>query len=227
MKNSWLASLPEESLRLLEPSLRQIALSAHQLIAEPGEIPDTVVFPITTVCSVVVTMEDGKSVESAAIGSEGFAPPAAALGYASRNARTVCQISGDAYAIDVARFREAVLHNRALREAAEEFVGSTMDALMQGAACGAAHTLSQRCARWLLTLHERIGSAKLKMTHQALADALGASRPRISEVLAQMQKERLVSLHRASLWVANPVALQLVACECYAAGRAQPEATAV
>jgi CRP-like cAMP-binding protein len=81
------------------------------------------------------------------------------------------------------------------------------------AACNAHHSLSERCARWLLRLHARLGPV-LPVTHAFLATVLGVRRAGISVTLESLQRAGLIRQRRGSIEVLDAVALRGYACSC-------------
>jgi hypothetical protein len=53
-----------------------------------------------------------------------------------------------------------------------------MNAVAQSAACNRLHLLEQRCARWLLSCHDRADGNTFPMTHEFAARASGLPRNR-------------------------------------------------
>lgn len=212
--NGWLGALPPSShARILEHA-HVVTLRAHQCVQELREEPAFVYFPTTAIFSVVVPMSGGKTVESIMIGREGYAPPFAGVSI-SNTARTVVDVPGEALAIPTAVFAVLIGSDPEIGAAQRMSVSATFDALMQGAACNAVHSVRERCARWLLSLADRTGSRDIAIIHQALAEVLGASRPRVTEILASLQNDGLIAIQRASLQITDPSGLRNAACECY------------
>lgn len=79
----------------------------------------------------------------------------------------------------------------------------------------AAHRIEQRCARWLLMLHDRLETDEFRLTHKALARLLGVRRATISEVASHLQRQGLVDYQRGLMTIVNRAGLEQAACECY------------
>jgi CRP-like cAMP-binding protein len=71
-KNCVLASLPADELKRLAPHLSPVTLKTNHTLHDPGQTVDTVYFLEEGICSVVVTMESGNTVEVGIIGRDGF-----------------------------------------------------------------------------------------------------------------------------------------------------------
>jgi Mn-dependent DtxR family transcriptional regulator len=86
---------------------------------------------------------------------------------------------------------------------------------MVSAACGGAHSLSERLARWLLTMQDRAKSNDVSLTQEFLADMLCVHRPTLTCGLRQMQCAGLVKLRRGGVTILDRAGLEDAACECY------------
>jgi CRP-like cAMP-binding protein len=60
--------------------------------------------------------------------------------------------------------------------------------IAQCAACNRAHTVDERCARWLLMTHDRAGESAFILTQDFLAQMLGVHRPTVSTAAGVLQK---------------------------------------
>jgi hypothetical protein len=81
------------------------------------------------------------------------------------------------------------------------------------ATCNVRHSLSQRCSRWLVTLHAHFGES-IPVTHAFLASLLGVRRAGVSVTLEMFQHQSLVRQHRGRINVINPSRLEEYACDC-------------
>ncbi len=52
--------------------------------------------------------------------------------------------------------------------------------ISQGVACNGAHSIQERCARWLLETHDRAGTDQFLLTQEFLSDMLGVRRPSVT-----------------------------------------------
>src|ERR1700721_1424248 len=86
---------------------------------------------------------------------------------------------------------------------------------MQSAGCNAKHELEQRLARWLLICADRAHSDTFKMSHEYLAEMLGASRPTVSTTAGLLKEAMLIEYNRGSIHILDVPGLEKKACECY------------
>lgn len=214
--NRWIHNLPPKSRsRILEaakPEHLRLRASVHDV----GEVSPFIYFPITAVFSMIVPLSDGKSVEANMVGSEGFVPVASTVLPFSSTTKTVVQVGGEALAVGAVDFARLVTSDDAIAQLRERYLAATFDCIMQSVACNAVHSVRERCARWLMALTSRTQSHDVNVIHQVLAETLGASRPRVTEILATLQGDGFLELQRATLRIVDVDGLRGAACECYA-----------
>jgi CRP-like cAMP-binding protein len=87
--------------------------------------------------------------------------------------------------------------------------------LVQSAACNAQHSLQRRCARWLLMTADRVLRRDFFVTHDALAQALGVTRPSLSVILQEFQRAGLIDYSRGNLRIVDLAGLAQRSCSCY------------
>jgi CRP-like cAMP-binding protein len=97
------------------------------------------------------------------------------------------------------------------------YAQATLSAVAQSAACNRLHMLEQRCARWLLTAHDRAGDDKFSMTHEFLAMMLGVRRAGVTLAAQslQIQSAGLITYNHGIMSVIDRKGLEAASCECY------------
>jgi len=85
----------------------------------------------------------------------------------------------------------------------------------QTAACNRAHTVDERCARWLLMTHDRVANTSFTLTQEFLAQMLGVHRPTVSIAAGMLQKAGMINYVRGQVTVLDRKALEEASCECY------------
>ena len=75
--------------------------------------------------------------------------------------------------------------------------------------------MEQRCARWLLMVHDRMPGDEFELTQDFLSQMLGVRRATVSETASQLQQAGLISYTRGRLTIIDRPALERIACECY------------
>src|SRR5207249_12099246 len=87
--------------------------------------------------------------------------------------------------------------------------------IFQVGACNLRHTMGERCARWLLMTHDRVGRATFAITQQFLAQMLGARRTTVGLALGLLKRAGLITYVRGRFEIRDRAGLEAVACPCY------------
>ena len=177
--------------------LEHIDLERGETLFEPGDPVEHVYFPCAgTIISLMIATANGHAVEVLSIGCEGAAGGVVSRGLLPAYTHAVAKIGGPSLRISVTRLQ-----------------------VLQLVACNALHALEARCARWLLTVEERLGSNELPITQEELAGSLGVQRSYASRVLQNLQAEGMIKMTRGRITIVDRDRLMQTCCECYAAVR--------
>lgn len=182
---------------------------------EPGDWIDHVHFIDSGIASSVAVLEDGRTVETVMIGTEGLTGAAAAIVPHRATTRNTAQVEGRSHRIDAGRLRLLCAERRGIREAIAAFTGVLQGELEQSAACNALHRAEQRFSKWLLRCHDRVEGDTFNLTQEYLASMLGSQRTTVNEAAQTLQKSGAIVYSRGRIRVLNRAALERVACECY------------
>src|SRR5919109_167440 len=86
--------------------------------------------------------------------------------------------------------------------------------LAQSALCNRFHTSEQRLARWLLLTAERAETNRLELTHEFVAQMVGAPRSAVTESASTLRRKRIIDYRRGVLTIRSRKRLHQFACEC-------------
>ena len=214
-ENHLLARLPAAERERLWPLLQPVRLGSKQVLERPGEPIEQVYFPLNGVCSSVSVMEDGATVEVATVGRDGLLGLSLFFGSETTPFQVFSQIPGDALRMSAEAFCEAVEAPGPLQDLVRRYAEARFTQTAQSAACNRLHPVEQRCARWLLMTHDRVGGAEFILTHEFLAAMLGVRRASVSAVAAVLQRAGLIRYQRGRMTIVNRQGLEAAACECY------------
>lgn len=215
-----LASLPAEDLRSLRPHLEAAALPRRQILLEAGAALTHAYFVETGVVALVTVFRSGTAAVSAVVGREGVIGIGALLGGEVEGGRYVVHVPGSALIMDASRFGAALRQLPRLRTACEAYASALLGQVLQNAACHSTHTVAERCARWLLMIHDRSNGDIFALTHKSLAEMLGVTGPKAASVTRTLQKAGMVRCSREGITVLDRARLEAAACECYRINRA-------
>jgi len=213
--NRLLATLPRETLAMLERDLTQVSLRQGVVCFDVGDQIDRVYFPATGMISLLIATKNGDVVEAGAIGRGGAAGLQSAFGARRSCTRATIQIPGIFTTISAVDFRRAAGNNGLLRDLASRYTEVVWAESQQTAACNAIHDGTQRLCRWLLQSADCIGSDHLPLTQEYLADMLGLRRTTVTLLAQELQERGAIRYSRGRIMILNRKALEASACECY------------
>jgi CRP-like cAMP-binding protein len=199
----------------MNDGLERFRLPLRASIYEPGDAVEYVYFPIDAVISVVTVMRDGGQIEVLTIGREGVAGARALLDATAVSQLTFCQVGGEAYRMKFERFAELCGGWIALRTLVRRYLSAQIDVMAQSIACNRLHYVNERCARWILMTHDRVGRDEFQLTHESLATMLGVRRAGVSVAAAKLQHAGAIRYSRGRFTVVDRHALERESCECY------------
>lgn len=205
---------PEERARLL-PLLAPVRLARGQRLHGVYEPITHVYFPLTAFVSLLVVLEDGRQIEVAAVGREGIVGLSLAMGATADMHLALVQVPGEALALTAEAFQAVLPGLPALHLLLTRYALLRFAQMAQSVACNAFHSLSERCARWLLEAYSRVGNPDLPLTQDFLAAMLGVHRPTVTAALGMLQQAGLIGTARGRIRILDPDRLREAACECY------------
>ena len=173
-------------------------------------------FPNDGLISLVVELNDGKSVEAGLLGSDGAAGMSAVLGMNRSPLREIVQVAGEGFRIRIGALREVLPCAPGLQVIFGRYAAGLAMQIAQTAACNRLHKVEQRLARWLLIAQDRVDSGIVPITHEFLATMLGTDRPSVTLAAGVLLKKEIIGYVRGSLKILNRKKLERFACECYA-----------
>jgi CRP-like cAMP-binding protein len=214
-RNRLLESLSPGAYQQLAPHLEDSALPRGAILVQPDQPLTRVYFPKSGLVSVIAVYSDGNTIEMAAVGREGCLGVQALLGAQTATARYIVQVPGTISRISVPRLREIMEESPEVRELAECYIVGFLNQVMVSGACNGAHSLNERLARWLLTMHDREKTNEVVLTQEFLAEMLCVHRPTLTMALRLFQTAGLVKLRRGGVSITDRAGLEEATCECY------------
>ena len=200
-------------VKLIE-QLEPVALQTGTLLGTPRAMSESSYFVESGIVSLVATTKNGGSVEVALVGREGVAGIADALGNQPLPYALVVQLPGLAYRVPKAVIREHILSCSSLHQLLMDYSQRVMHQLAQSALCNRFHTSEQRLARWLLLTAERADIKRFELTHEFVAQMVGAPRPVVSASASALRDKGMIDYRRRVLTIRNAAKLRRAACEC-------------
>lgn len=214
MPNSLLQLLPADDQARFLRDAELIALEQRSILIDSEEPIEHVYFPLAGIISQLTVLKDGDTVESAIIGNDGFVGLTSFLGAEISPMRYIVQVPGEAYRVPNARMRRWVSDLPRLQVLLSRYNDFLLAVASQSAACNRLHTVEQRCARWLLRIHDRIDGDEIPLTQEFLAAMLGVRRASVSIAAGVLQDAGLIRYSYGRIAIVNRQGLEGVVCEC-------------
>jgi CRP-like cAMP-binding protein len=196
-------------------SLEVVSLGIRHILYEPDVPIDYVYFPIDGVHSMLAQVEEGIEIEVATVGNEGMTGLPIFLGTDTTPGRAFTQVPGQAYRLAAAEFKELIREPSRITAVLHRYTQALMVQISQGTGCNRVHSNDQRCARWLLQTHDRVGRDEFQLTQEFLAQMLGVRRATVSEVAGRLQAEGMIQYSRGVIRITDRARLEETSCACY------------
>jgi CRP-like cAMP-binding protein len=214
-KNLLLAGLSDRERRILEARSTCVDLERGTWLAESGMLMSHVYFPFSGVYSALGSTENGQ-VEIGTVGNEGMVGIPAFLDDGIGLTEVLVQISGQALKLEKDEFQSLAGSMPRLRTRMNHYTQAFLSLAVQSGACNAMHTAEQRCARWLLMMHDRVRSDRFPLSQETLARMLGVRRPTVTLATAGLKADDAVQFKRGYVTISSRRTLRAYACDCYA-----------
>jgi CRP-like cAMP-binding protein len=207
--------LNAESYERFAVHLEPVAIERGTVLGQENTRTEFVYFIESGVVSLVASTKGGQSLEVAIVGREGVAGIADALGQHPFPYGWAAQLTGTALRIPTRIVREHILSCTDLHGLLMAYSQLVMHQLAQSAVCSRFHTSVQRLARWLLLTAERAETPELRLTHEYMAQMVGAPRSAVTAAASVLRKNRIIDYSRGLLTIRNEKRLRKIACECF------------
>jgi CRP-like cAMP-binding protein len=210
----FLLSLPRDLRALIDSQAQTVNLKRGDQMLTAGEQFESIYFPTDCLASMVVTLENGNTVEAASVGNDGFVGVSALFGGDRTEVSVVTQIPGQALRIEYDLFVRLMREAR-FREVAGAFGARIFATIAQSIACMAFHPVQERLARWLLLVRDSTDRSEFPLTQDYIAVMLGVHRPTVTIAIRLLESAGLVEHRRGLIHIIDSDVLAAAACECY------------
>jgi CRP-like cAMP-binding protein len=175
-----------------------------------------VYFPTSGVYSLLLPMKCENPVEVGVVDSEGMLGIPIVLGMNENPVRAVAQMAGSCVRVPSDVFMK-VLHGgpTVLDALVRRFLAVSWQTANQTIACNLRHSVRERTARWLLSVHDRADGDEFEVTQEILSGMIGASRQKVTGVAGELQAAGTIAYQRGRMRVLDRPALESASCECY------------
>jgi len=215
VNNRLLASLPREEFERLQPCLEPVSLDLKRELYQPNVPIEFVYLPLGGVYSLLSLTSAGELIEVGTVGNEGMVGLPVFLGAKQIPGIAMVQIPADALRMRAEDLRTQVSPGTALYEVLHRYTQALFNLISQSALCNRVHSIEQRCCRWLLLTHHRVGTDEFRLTHEFLSQMLGVRRAGVSGVAARLQNAGFISYRYSKISIQDREGLEATSCECY------------
>ena len=214
-RNLVLGGLPADELQRMAPELEFVTLELRELLFEFDTPIEYVYFPEDAIGSVVSPLADGSAVETAIVGHEGMIGLPVFLGTERMSAQAFVQSPGHGWRMSAAALHDELARGGQLGPRLLRYIQTLLTQVGQSSACNRMHSVNERCARWLLMTHDRVGRDEFLLTHQFLAQMLGVRRATVTVTAGALQKAGFIKYSRGIITILDRPRLEKAVCECY------------
>jgi CRP-like cAMP-binding protein len=213
--NALLRAVEPGLIEQLSPRPRLVNTSRNQVLLSQEGALDFVYFPVSGLIGVLAETADGDTQDAALVGPEGGIGIFEACGSRQYTAEALVHVPGRVVRMTASAYRQLFDLSPSLRTAAHRYVEQCISETRQNLVCTSTHDLEARLCRLVLEAVDRgrLGDT-LPLTQSVIARMLGAQRTTISEGLARLEKDGLVTRRRGSLLIEDRDSLAALACGC-------------
>jgi CRP-like cAMP-binding protein len=214
-QNHILEALPLAERERLFPHLTLVVLPLGSVLYEAGDSQRHIYFPVDSIVSLLYVLKDGASAEIAVVGNEGAIGVALFMGGETTTNRAIVQSAGCAYRLTRRRLKQEFERHGEMLHVLLRYTQALITQMAQTAVCNRHHSVDQQLCRWLLLSLDRLGSNKLTMTQELIANMLGVRREGVTDAAGKLQKLGVIEYSRGKITVLNRSRLEGLCCECY------------
>ncbi len=214
-ENFLLAALPAEDYQRLQPQMELVDLPLRQTIYNLGEPITQVYFPRGAVVSLVVTIEDGSTMEAGMVGQEGMAGLPALFSGKTKAHHAFVQIAGQAWRLNVPALKAEFDRGGSLQKLLLRYFQALFTQVAQTGVCNRFHTIEERLARWLLLVSDCVQSEEFPLTQEYIAQMIGVRRAGVTVAAGTLNQAGLIHYKRGRIKITDRPGLEDFSCECY------------
>lgn len=210
--NHLLAALGPSAEPLLEAG-REVTIAPGELLQLTAHGSQDVAFPVCGLLSSRLISRGGGAIEVAVVGAGGAIGLTAALGESLEASEHHAIIASRAW-VAPARAVRTVLGEPVAAKHIWRCIAAEADSLRRDLCCASLHDGLVRFADRLLLYVGALGAARINITQDSLATALGVQRTTVTAFVGQLSARGLVGRWRGSLTVLDQPGLARLACGC-------------
>ncbi len=213
-RNRLLAALSPDDFFLLQPHLEPVTFGLRQVVVKAGEAISHVDFVERGQISILAQIEHGR-IEVGMVGPEGITGTPLVLEASISPYTFMSQAESDVLRIPAEVLQAALSWSGTLRTILLHYVHALMTQMAQTAFANASYDIEARLARWILMMHDRLGTDDLPMTHDFLSAMLGNRRSSVTTATHVLEGNGLIRARRGIITVRDRERLEELAGDAY------------
>jgi hypothetical protein len=213
--NRLLAALPSDELDRIARELELVEVPASRCLYDLDQQMSDVLFPCTAVLSLLLPVDGREGVEVATVGNEGMVGIAVVLNSGTARMRVRGQVAGTALRMSADALQREIDRRSALSDLLHSYAQALLVHVARSAVCNALHSIESRCARWLLTTHDRVQRDEFPLTHEVWAQMMAVRRASVTVSAGALQRAGLIRYRHGRVTIVDRAGLTAASCECY------------
>jgi CRP-like cAMP-binding protein len=222
-KNRLLTLLSADEYGRVAATMEKVTYKRRELLFGTDEPISHAFFPLSAVASLVITMDDGDTVEVGTVGNEGLVGVPLVLDADRSPIEAFTQVEGEYLRMRAEAFREEIQSNGHFAGVMRRYAQAFLAQVSQSTACNRLHPVDQRLCRWILMTHDRVGADQLSLTQEFIAMMLGVRRASVATAAGMLQKAGMIRYQRGMIDILDRKALEEGSCDCYRIVRQEHE----
>lgn len=223
-RNRVLNALSEEDLALLQPHLEVVRLKLRQRLEGANRKIRAVYFLESGIASVVaIGGGERRQAEVAIVGHEGMTGLPVVNGTGRSPCEVFVQVQGRGHCITADNLRSVMDESPTLLRVLLRYAHVFSLQTSYTALANARGSISERLARWLLMVRDRLDGNEMVLTHEFLALMLGVRRASVTQALQDFERKALVATARGVVTIADRDGLEEAAGGLYGIPEAEFE----
>jgi CRP-like cAMP-binding protein len=214
--NGILARLSQADQTLLHDQLHQVDLPFRTSLEGAFRKITDVYFLQSGIASVVaISKHERRQAEAGLTGFEGMTGLAIIHATDRSPCNVMMQVAGRGLRISVDALRAAMLQSSTLRDALGHFAHVFAIQTAHTALSNAQGTVSERLARWLLMIHDRMQKDSFELTHELISVMVGSRRSGVTIALGHFSEQNLIKSGRGHITIFDRLGLEKMADGLY------------
>ena len=206
--NQLLKNLAAPDLAALAPHLMEVQLDLRRVLEVANKPIKRIYFPEQGIVSVVVEGTRDRQSEVGLIGREGMTGINVVMGNDRSPHQSYVQVAGLGHFMKADGLRDAMDERPAIRLSFLHFAQAFMVQASHTAVANGRGKVEARLARWLLMAHDRLEDNAVPLTHEFIALMLNVRRAGVTDALADLKREGLVTVRRGGVIVRDRAGLE-------------------